>query len=229
MTRSTHLCTIVFAQGQVSGASRNRIHETIPPLGPAERLDGLYRQSEGVPLAAATLLLRTAASMRHPTGGVSQPDHGSSAARHAASLLAPTGEEIESMGAFFGRSAADDYTEIGFVAPARIGRHPEIFSDVITAPAFRPADLSKKRATILQLKKPKDAIFNVAYDAFNSLLLARTHPYGRPIDGQSTDRKHFSRQDLTTGTGSISILRRAIFSLIASLPIPQARQKSNGI
>src|SRR4051812_6566772 len=84
----------------------------------------LYRESPGVPLAAATLLLRS--GTRDET-----PDQAGLASLTADLMLQGSrtrnarkiAQEIESVGASLGAQASEDYTEFGFQTPvARLER-----------------------------------------------------------------------------------------------------------
>src|SRR5258708_95638 len=179
----------------------------------------LYRQSSGVPLVAATLLLRTGAGLeKSEEAGLANltVELMLQGTRRRSSLQ--LAHEIESVGASLGVQASEDYTEIGFVAPVlQLDRILNVLADILTQPSFPPGEIKKERASVLaSLDSRKDSIFNFAYDEFNVKLFG-SHPYGRPIDGKKETVSRFTRDNLQTWHRTHIHPDRAILSLFAPL------------
>jgi zinc protease len=186
----------------------------------------LYRHSPGVPLAAATLLMRTGSLDEEP----SQAGLASLTAelmlqgtrRRSARRIA---EDIESVGASMGTQTSEDSTALGFVAPMdELDRMLQVTAEVLSQPVFPLEEIKKERAQVLAgLQSRKDSIFNFAYDAFNTALFG-SHAYGRPIDGHRRTVKRFTRDHLKAWHQRHIRPERSIFSLVGSLPPEDARR-----
>jgi zinc protease len=187
----------------------------------------LYRHSPGVPLAAATLLIRA--------GSLDEAPHQAGLAsltvelmlqgtrRRSARRLA---EDIESVGASMGSQTSEDSTALGFIAPMdELDRMLIVLAEVLTQPVFPPDEIKKERANVLAgLQSRQDSIFNFTYDAFNSALFGK-HPYGRPIDGEKRTVEKFSRDDLRSWHQDHIQPQRSILALVGSLPPAAARSR----
>jgi zinc protease len=187
----------------------------------------LYRRSPGVPLAAATLILRV--------GSWHESSREAGLASFAAELMLQgtrrrnarrLADDIESVGASLGCQTSEDYTEVGFTAPiSQLPRLLDILSEVLVQPAFPTDEIKKEKDSVLAaLKSRKDAIFNLAYDALNRELFG-AHPYGRPIDGNEQVVRRLTRADLQAWHRRFVRPDRAILSMVASLPAGEARRQ----
>jgi zinc protease len=181
----------------------------------------LYRQAAGVPLTAATLLLRTGSRDEKPEqAGLANLTLEMMLQGTRGQTSLQLARRIESVGASLGAQAGEDYSELGFVAPAEhVGRLLEILADILVEPAFPAQELKKERASVLaSLQSRKDSLFNVAYDAMNAQLFAG-HPYGRPIDGDPAQVKRFTRESLQAWHRHHIHSDRAVLAIISSLPV----------
>ena len=187
----------------------------------------LYQQSPGLPLAAGTLLLRTGSSYECP-------DQAGLASLTAELLLQGTrqrssqklAEEMESVGASLGIQTSEDYTDIGHIAPvSHLGRILEMMAEMLTEPAFAPAEIQKERThTLAALKSRQDAIFNSAYDTLNQEMYG-AHPYGRPVDGRPETVRRFTRQDIQNWHRTEMGPERAVLAMISSLPLKDVQSQ----
>ena len=160
-----------------------------------------YKQSAGVPLAAATLLLRSGSACE----AISQAGLASLTAdlmlqgtRRRSSLR--IAEAVEAVGASLGASATEDYTEMGFSAPVgSLARILDVAADVLTEPSFPSAEIRKESADVLaSLESRKDSQFTVAFDAFNAAMFGPRHPYGRrPPPGRARQSRRTAATDAT--------------------------------
>jgi zinc protease len=186
----------------------------------------LFRESPGVPLAAATLFLRSGTQNEKPNQAglanltcelLMQGTRRRSALRIA--------EDVESVGASLGSQAAEDYTEFGFASPVQqLSRLLDVLADILIHPTFPPDEIKKERAGVLaSLISRADSIFNLAYDAFNAQLFG-DHPYGRPIDGRKSMVVRFTRDDLKRWHREHYHPDRAILSIVAAMPARAARR-----
>src|SRR5471030_3132364 len=118
-------------------------HRWVLPNG----LTFLYRESPGVPLAAATLLLRTGSRDETPRqaglASLTTELMMQGTRRRSSRRIA---EEIESIGASLGAQASEDYSEMGFVTPAaHVSRVLDVMVDVLTNPSFPQEEIKKER------------------------------------------------------------------------------------
>src|SRR5262249_25319765 len=155
-------------------------------------------QDTTVPLAAATLLLRTGANVEKPNeAGLANltVELMLQGTRQRTSL--ELAHDVESVGASLGVQASEDYTELGFIAPVQhLDGILNVLADILTQPSFPQGEIKKERANVLaDLNSRKDSIFNFAYDVFNAQLFG-AHPYARPVDGIAETVKRFTQDDL---------------------------------
>jgi predicted Zn-dependent peptidase len=72
----------------------------------------------------------------------------------------------------------------------------DILADLVTCPAFDPAEMEKERAVILEeIKMVDDTPDEVVQELFNSSFYPN-HPLGRPIEGTAENVERFSRDTL---------------------------------
>jgi predicted Zn-dependent peptidase len=186
----------------------------------------LYRQSAGLPLSAGTMLISGGASTEAPNeAGLCNLTNEllmQGTRRKNGKLLAQT---LERYGIFMGTQASEDYSEIGFIAPAsQLERAFDLMAEVLGEPAFAPNEIAKERAqTLAALKTRHDAIFNIAHDRLAELLFD-THPYGRLVDGKPETVKSFSAGDLRRWHEESAQAHRAILSVVSPLPWATVRR-----
>src|SRR5262245_31880511 len=102
----------------------------------------LYRQSPGVPLAAATLLLQAGRLEEGPgeagLASLTAELMLQGTRRRSARRLA---EDIESVGASLGAQTSEDSTALGFVAPVQeLDRMLQVLAEVLIEPNFPEAE-----------------------------------------------------------------------------------------
>jgi zinc protease len=179
-----------------------------------------YQQSAGLPLAAATLMMRTGSAYEpqahHGLAGLTADLMLQGTQRRSPKQIA---DEIESVGAALGAHALEDYTEVGFSSPVGSLAHIfDVVTDVLTRASFPMVEVKKERAHVLaSLKSRKDTLFNVAYDAFSPALFGAHHPYGRPVDGTRETVQRITRTTLKDWHHESIRPDRAIFSMVSSL------------
>jgi zinc protease len=174
----------------------------LPPIR-RETLPGGLRlvvaERPGVPLAAVRLVLR---------GGASLDPAGRAGLAHLAAIVARrgtrrrTGPEIdlavESLGAELGAGVDEDASYFGLSAPAEVlPRCLEILADVVTAPTFPAAEVSRlRRREIASLAHDLD---EPAVVADRAMLRATygDHPYAHPPEGRVKDLGAVRRGDVT--------------------------------
>ncbi len=180
----------------------------------------LYQESPGIPLAAATLLLRT--------GSIDESPAQSGIANLTAEILLQgtrrrsahqIAYEMESIGASLSCHASEDFTEFGFTAPmAKLDKALAVLVDVLAHPRFLPYEIEKEREHILaDLQSRTDTIFNKAYDRFNSIFYG-THPYSWPTEGKKETVRSFSRRQIVHWYKGHFLPKRSILSIVSSLP-----------
>ena len=78
-----------------------------------------------------------------------------------------------------------------------LDRALEIYSDVITNPAFPDKELQRLRQSRLAaLKQQRDSPDAIASLVFQTALYGRTHPYGHPLSGDETSLNSFTGDDV---------------------------------
>lgn len=177
----------------------------------------LYHQDPGFPLATATLMMRagsrlessaqaglTSMSIDLLMQGTRKRD-----ARGIARVM-------ESIGASMGTQAHEDYSELGFVAPAgEFQKALRMMTEVLTQPSFPAEEIKKERQHILAgLHSRRDAIFHLAYDHFAKAMFG-DHPYGRPLEGRVETVARFTRDSLKTWYERHTLPEGAILSIVA--------------
>lgn len=198
----------------------NRLSRWTLPNG----LNVLYQQDPSFPLACASLLMRAGSRLETPVqAGLSSMSIDllmQGTRRHDAKEIA---RQMELIGASMGTQAHEDYSEMGFIAPAKEMRQAfGMMAEILKEPAFPQDEIKKERAHILAgLRSRKDAIFHLAYDHFSKALFS-DHPYGRPLEGSADTVRRFNRQDFLAWNARHSSPEGAILSIVAPLPPTRA-------
>jgi predicted Zn-dependent peptidase len=94
-------------------------------------------------------------------------------------------DQLSSIGAFLGVNAGWDSTTANLTTLKRhLDRALEIYSDVITNPAFADKELSRLRdARMTGFRQRRDDPNSIANIVYSSLLYGASHPYGHPLTG----------------------------------------------
>jgi len=126
---------------------------------------------------------------------------------------------MESVGASMGTQVHEDYSEMGFLAPAaELDRAFKVISEVLIQPAFPKEEIIKEKAHVLAgLASRRDSIFNVAYDALNRAMYGN-HAYGRLVDGTAETIRRFCRSDFQTWHRERAHPDQAILSITGPQP-----------
>jgi predicted Zn-dependent peptidase len=184
----------------------------------------LYRQDAAFPLVSATLLFRQGSREEHKNqAGLSSMTIDllmqGTRRRNARQIARVT----EAVGASIGTQAHEDYTEVGFVAPAaETGTVLDLTAEVLTEPSFPREELAKEKAHVLaDLSSRHDAIFNVAYDEVNERLYGE-HPYSWPLEGRASAVKRFKRADIQEWHDHHIRPHGTILSMIGPMPAKEA-------
>jgi zinc protease len=173
----------------------------LPPIR-RERLDNgmqvVVAERQGIPLAAARLVLRGGSALDPPgRGGLS----------HLAALAARRGTRrrsgpeidltVESLGAELGAGVDEDASYFGLSAPVEVlPRCVEILADVATAPTYPVKEVERlRRREIAALAHDLDEPSVIADRAMLELAFGR-HPYGHPPEGRTRDLKATRRGDV---------------------------------
>jgi zinc protease len=186
----------------------------------------LYRADPTMPLAAATLLLRSGSRNEgpHEAGlcNFTMEMLLSGTRRKNAHQIA---DVIESVGGSLGAQASEDYSELDWLVPAvHAPKIIDLMVEVLTEPRWPALEITKQRDHILSdLKTRADVLFNVAYDAFRKHLF-NDHAYARPIDGIDSAVRRFTRKDLAAWHATHLRPDQAIFSMTGPWPVAQARR-----
>jgi zinc protease len=173
----------------------------LPPIR-RERLDNglqvVVAERQGIPLAAARLVLRGGSALDPPgRGGLS----------HLAALAARRGTKrrsgpeidltVESLGAELGAGVDEDASYFGLSAPVEVlPRCVEILADVATAPTYPTKEVERlRRREIAALAHDLDEPSVIADRAMLELAFGK-HPYGHPPEGRTRDLKAARRADV---------------------------------
>ncbi|MFN3670146.1 MAG: M16 family metallopeptidase [Brevundimonas sp.] len=110
-------------------------------------------------------------------------------------------EERERLGAGLGAGASMDRTSVILSAPsANLAPALDLLADVIRNPAFRPADIERRRAQQLAaIAQEKSSPNGMGARAWPALVYGPDHPYGRPASGLGSEDvvQALDRDDLT--------------------------------
>jgi len=215
------------------GTVRSARSEVRRPTSDLERwvmpngLTVLYRRDTGFPLACATLLFPTGshqesvdqAGLCSMTLDLLMQGTRRRDARQIASMM-------ESVGASMGTQAHEDYSEMGFIAPAaEMDRALGLMAEILIEPSFPGAEIVKEKSHVVaSLNSRRDAIFNFAFDHLNGALYGQ-HPYGRPLEGRIESVTSFRRQDFQAWHREHIVPAGVILSIIAPLPVKSMRAK----
>ena len=173
----------------------------LPPIR-RERLDNglqvVVAERQGIPLAAARLVLRGGSALDPPgRGGLA----------HLAALAARRGTRrrsgpeidltVESLGAELGAGVDEDASYFGLSAPLEVlPRCVEILADVATAPTYPTSEVERlRRREIAALAHDLDEPSIIADRAMLELAFGH-HPYGHPPEGRTRDLKVTRRADV---------------------------------
>jgi zinc protease len=107
-------------------------------------------------------------------------------------------DQLARIGASLNIGAGWDSTTAGLRTLTRhLDRALEIYSDVISNPAFPDKDLQRLRATRLAaLRQQRDSPDAIAGLVFQTVLYGRNHPYGHPLTGDETSLGSLSGEDV---------------------------------
>lgn len=161
-----------------------------PPVATAQLANGarLYVvEMHKVPLVQVVVRLHAGARFEGKPDGIAAFTAAmlseGAGTRDAAALAA----QQAFLGATLGAGASWDYLTIRLNAPVRtLEPALDLLSDMIVAPRFRGADVTRLRNIrlaqyVAALKEPR----TIGYVAFNATIYPATHPYHRPLGGDS--------------------------------------------
>jgi predicted Zn-dependent peptidase len=186
----------------------------------------LYQGDPAFPLASATLLLDVGSRHeRLPQAGLCSMTIDllmQGTRRRTARELAAA---MESVGASMGTQVHEDYSELGFLAPAaELDRAFKVMAEALTQPAFPKEEIIKEKAHVLAaLASRRDSIFNVAYDALNRAMYGE-HAYGRLVEGTDETVRRFRRPDFQVWHREYARPGHAILSIIGPQSKTEARR-----
>jgi zinc protease len=161
-------------------------------------LEVVVAEREGVPLAAARLVLR---------GGAALDPHGRAGLAHLVAIGARRGTRrrsgreldlaVESLGAELGAGVDEDATYFGLSAPAEVlPRCLDLLAEVATQPTFPAAEVDRlRRREIASLAHDLDEPAVVADRAMLQAAFGR-HPYGHPPEGRVRELGAVRRADV---------------------------------
>ena len=187
----------------------------------------LYQRDPAFPLASATLLLGVGSRHETPAqAGLCSMTIDllmQGTRRRTARELA---DAMESVGASMGTQVHEDYSEMGFLAPAAdLDRAFNVMAEALMQPAFPKEEIIKEKAHVLAgLASRRDSIFNVAYDALNRAMYG-DHAYGRLVEGTLKTVRRFRRQDFQAWHRKCAGPGHAILSIIG----PQSPREAKKI
>lgn len=105
---------------------------------------------------------------------------------------------LAEIGARLGTGAGWDGSGVNLLTVTRhLDRALEIYADVITSPAYLPAELERIRASRLTLlAQRRDSANEIASVVYAALLYGRDHPYGHPLTGHEQSLRAIAPDDL---------------------------------
>ena len=187
----------------------------------------LYQEDAGFPLAQATLLVGAGSRQeKRSDAGLSSMTIDllmeGTRKRNARAIA----RAMESVGASMGTQAHEDYSEMGFIVPAKeIDRALDVTSEVLQEPSFPQLEVTKEKAHVLaSLASRRDSIFNLAYDHLNKALYG-DHPYGRPLEGNENAVRRFKRGDFRRWHAGKIRPQIGVLSIIAPLSATTVRAR----
>lgn len=189
-------------------------------------LSVLYLQDAGLPLTSVTLILpsgsRWEALSQAGLSSMSIDLMMQGTRKRDAKGIA---RQMESIGASMGTQAHEDYSEMGFIAPAQESRKAfHMMAEILQEPSFPSDEIKKERAHILAgLQSRKDAIFHLTYDHFSRALYG-DHPYGRPLEGHAKTVQRFNRGELRSWNRRHVLPEGGVLSIVAPDSVAQMQR-----
>jgi predicted Zn-dependent peptidase len=107
-------------------------------------------------------------------------------------------DALSAIGAQMNTSADWDSSVTGLLTLTRhLDKALEIYSDVLTNPAFQQEEITRLRSRRLTyVKQQRDNANFVANVVYSSILYGRNHPYGHPAQGDETSLAAISQSDV---------------------------------